>query len=580
MNNETKVVVFEGRNIDNYRISRGGEITSVFGNTLTVGKTGKVSLTIEGKRRSVLVDDILNETYVAENINEVYYNHETKNASFIRVHEILKSQGVENNEFFLALHNVDLLNINPHNPTNNKEVRAAVIEECRVNPWYFFREVARIFNPGGGGTPFQLHQANLANIYLSLRNIDTYTVTPRMTYSTVSAVTLLTWMSMFSKDATISLNDMHINNAFLIFDKIETTVALLPTYMRKHAKGFTQENKGTGVSPTIQHSNGSSIVIKNSPTNATQASTIARGNNAAIQLFDNFEFINHGVYLLLEGAPTHANSKTEEGGHSFRMLTSTVSEEGEGEAIHSLINDSVRWSNIFYDYEIEEELGYTQMETRRVIVYIEFSAGELDKDGDWVEDMSRSLFHDKIKIDREIHLIRGTVVEKVEEEDKGVELVHEWYIGTDAANTAAGLYNSLDLSLYDGNVPEVVKNDMLLDGFDVDAETFAPEMVRAYIIRYITELVVSGMPVRAFDVRSNNEHDTYFATFGTHNPLIVESLFATEVSFSTSYASTLFKVLRLPSITVENIKSICEHERLSAKSFHIMMQLLKGHHVE
>ena len=73
--------------------------------------------------------------------------------------------GVHNHAFLLALHDRTLVGVDPfdyENLSHEKIVRIAT--ECRVNPWYFFREVVRV--PAGSGDEACMLEANRGNIAL------------------------------------------------------------------------------------------------------------------------------------------------------------------------------------------------------------------------------------------------------------------------------------------------------------------------------------------------------------------------------------------------------------------------------
>ena len=67
----------------------------------------------------------------------------TKNRSFVHMARLLKSMGVKNHMFMLALIDQRLRKIDPFSPSITIEEVALVMQECELNPWYFFREVAR-----------------------------------------------------------------------------------------------------------------------------------------------------------------------------------------------------------------------------------------------------------------------------------------------------------------------------------------------------------------------------------------------------------------------------------------------------
>ena len=138
----------------------------------------------------------------------------TKNISFLKMYALLKTMGIKNNAFFLAVTQKDLLHIDPHTLTDpSEELAARIIYECKVNPWYWFREVCRVPAAGTDPIPFILHRGNLALVWTFYNNIDVYLVIPRQcgkTISTQSIVGHLMYfgtkrfnMAMLTKDTTL-----------------------------------------------------------------------------------------------------------------------------------------------------------------------------------------------------------------------------------------------------------------------------------------------------------------------------------------------------------------------------------------
>ena len=65
----------------------------------------------------------------------VYIHKETTNQSFIDMMYYLKSIGVQNNDFFLALLDTGLAGIDPRDPNLPTHMKARVLMECRLNYW-------------------------------------------------------------------------------------------------------------------------------------------------------------------------------------------------------------------------------------------------------------------------------------------------------------------------------------------------------------------------------------------------------------------------------------------------------------
>ena len=79
-------------------------------------------------------------------VNNIFYDWETSNVSFLQVAADLKKLGIKNNMFFLRLYDKGLQGIDPHGPiaAMTPELIQRIMAECIRNPWYYLREVCSI----------------------------------------------------------------------------------------------------------------------------------------------------------------------------------------------------------------------------------------------------------------------------------------------------------------------------------------------------------------------------------------------------------------------------------------------------
>ena len=130
--------------------------------------------------------------------NKICYQMSTTNKSFLHMHYLLKSMGIQNNRFFLALLDPDLAGISPFDPNLSFMMKQKVMREVRNNFWYFIREVVRVPAPGvPGGVPFGLHRANLAMYFCMMYNLDVFEEIPRQLGKTIAAVVRYLWIYNF-----------------------------------------------------------------------------------------------------------------------------------------------------------------------------------------------------------------------------------------------------------------------------------------------------------------------------------------------------------------------------------------------
>lgn len=130
----------------------------------------------------------------------IYYDFNTSNKSFLNMHKYLKIIGIKNNNFMLALHDKDLIGVDPWDIENLSCVmKEKILRECYNNFYYFIREVIRIPEAGGGYSRFHLNRANCAQSFLGLRYIDSIWLGHRYCRKTVSSEIFLQYMNIFHK---------------------------------------------------------------------------------------------------------------------------------------------------------------------------------------------------------------------------------------------------------------------------------------------------------------------------------------------------------------------------------------------
>ena len=91
-------------------------------------------------------------------------HYESKNESALVLAKKLQLMGIKNHLFFLALLDPALANVDPHADDLDEETMYRIGIECRRNPWYYFREVARA--PALAGTQSERVQFNRSNVCL------------------------------------------------------------------------------------------------------------------------------------------------------------------------------------------------------------------------------------------------------------------------------------------------------------------------------------------------------------------------------------------------------------------------------
>ena len=66
---------------------------------------------------------------------KIFIQMSTTNKSFIDMHYYLKSIGIQNNDFFLALLDTGLVGVDPRDPALPVHMKIRILRGCQLNYW-------------------------------------------------------------------------------------------------------------------------------------------------------------------------------------------------------------------------------------------------------------------------------------------------------------------------------------------------------------------------------------------------------------------------------------------------------------
>ena len=357
------------------------------------------------------------------------YDVDTPNISFIQTAVDLKKLGIKNNMFFLKLYDPSLRGVDPHSPflTNDQIIR--ITNECIINPWYFLRECARIPDQGNPqGVPYLLNRANLSSAWCFINGIDNYLVIPRQIGKTQSTIAILLWAFLLgTTNSEIMFLNMLAERAIENLGRLKDQRDLLPKFLQFKITFDDEGNeiKGTDNVKTLRNpSNGNSVVTKPSARSVEAAERIGRGSSQPIQYYDEFEFTNCIKTIMEAAGPafsTASDNAKRNNSMYGRILTSTPGDldSSAGQDALQIIEETCKWTEKFYDMDIEDVRDYIATNSGNHIVYIEYQYQQLGKDEAWFNKVCALLNNSKIKIQREIFLkrIHGSSLSPYEIED-------------------------------------------------------------------------------------------------------------------------------------------------------------------
>lgn len=282
----------------------------------------------------------------------------TKNTSFIRYCALLKTMGVQNHHWPLMLINTDLQGVDPYDPNLSRTQMEDIIVECKLNPWYFFREIAR--DPKG--TPdrpiiFRANRGNMALFWLFFNHITTILIQIRQTGKSFSTDVLMTYLlNVRCKKTEINLLTKDDTLRAANLERLKNIQLELPFYMRQKHRGDISNTEELSVKVLGNKYRGH--VPNKSP---KMALNVGRGLTSPIFQVDEAAFLfNVSISLPAAlAAGTAERDRARELGEPYGTIVTTTSgkkDDPDGAYIFKFVQESAEWNEKFMDAKNEDEL--------------------------------------------------------------------------------------------------------------------------------------------------------------------------------------------------------------------------------
>ena len=316
-------------------------------------------------------------------------HNSTKNRSFVRLANIYRSFGIKNHAFMLALINPALEHIDPHSPNLTLEQMSMIAAECKVNPWYYFREVARApAQAGSGAVPMDANRGNIALFWLFFNHVMTILIQIRQTGKSFSTDTLMSYLlNIAATNTQINLltKDDSLRRANI--QRIKEIFEELPPYLLQRTKDDTNNTEEI----TIMRRNNfyKTHVPQSSPKNAEK---VGRGLTSPIFHIDEAPFQPHIEVALpaaLAATGAAADKAKAAGGHYGTILTTTAGkiDDRDGLYIYNMVQGAAPWSEKFLDCINQEDLEKSvrnNSSDRLVRVNVTLNHRQLGKTDEWL----------------------------------------------------------------------------------------------------------------------------------------------------------------------------------------------------
>ena len=314
----------------------------------------------------------------------------TSNQTFLRYSQLLKKMGIENHLFPLTLLNTNLLGIDPWSDKLTESEIIQITTECRLNPWYYFREVVRVPAVAGAeDVPFRANRGNMALFWLFFNHITSLLIQPRQTGKSVSTDTLMSYLlaiGTINTKMSLLTKDEKLRTANVL--RLREILDGLPFYLRLRGKGDTYNTEKITVNAL-----GNSYITMVPQMSEKAAANIGRGHTIAINHVDEIAFITniHITLPALLAASSAAFDAAEQAGSPYGTIFTTTAgflSSKSGEYCKTKIYDQcLRWTEKLYDLEDEQDLRSTIMKNnpyKKTHVLLEFNHRQLGYTDDWL----------------------------------------------------------------------------------------------------------------------------------------------------------------------------------------------------
>lgn len=407
------------------------------------------------------------------------YDYETKNVSFYNMHVLLKKLGIKNNDEHLQLFDPTLRGVDPYSPLLTNEIKMRIDKECRLNVWYFFREVVRV-RINTDESYFDLNIGNYTNIWLMSRSMDFFFEQPRQTGKTYGVTTFLAYLLNFGGKG-INMTNVHYKEEKAKDNVLAVQKVLdgLPPYLQYHKMELGKEDPKTGAvkikaRPAMSKSSKKtldnrlfdnvikSVIVGMSEDNANNS---GRGNTDAIIFIDEITMIKFNFLLL--GAIGQANSTAKmnyhkAGLHHGMWMLGTpgflntphgrwMYENVVGKYVKLTVN-----TLFIFDMTADELSKWRDTQSISTVFHIKYSYDLLGYDEDWLYEKARN---ESVVVTRREILLNW-------EEEEGNNPFSKSVLNSlsNRANTVTGKkanYNGYDFLLYDNEDYAYHNNDLI-----------------------------------------------------------------------------------------------------------------------
>jgi hypothetical protein len=315
-------------------------------------------------------------------------DYNTTNKSFLRTVALYKKQGIENCEFILALYQPELSGVDPFDPNLTMEQQFMISRECKYNPWYFFREVARL-PPNAGTVPirFRANRGNIALYWSFFNHVDFGLLQPRQTGKSASTDVLMNGLMHIwceNTDIVLITKDIKLRNSNV--DRLKDMRDLLPDYLyRKNALDADNQELITCIRLGNKYK---TAVGRN---DKKEADKLGRGLTVPIMQFDELSYINWIAaslpVALSSGSAARLEAKNagQPYGNIFTTTAGSINSR-DGQYAYQFMTGGAPWTEHYFDQPNQAALKRVieKNSGSKPLIYGPFNHRQLGKTDEWL----------------------------------------------------------------------------------------------------------------------------------------------------------------------------------------------------
>lgn len=315
----------------------------------------------------------------------------TKNRSWVRLAHLYKQMGIRNHAFPLALINPELEDIDPHDPLLTREQILAIGFEISINPWYYFREVAKVPAQSGITTnPVEANRGNIALWWYFFNHVTVFLIQIRQTgksFSTDLLTSLL--LNVLCKNTKINLLTKDDKLRRENIGRIKDIMGALPYYLQLQ----TRSDADNGEEITV-NVNGNHFKTHLPQMNKQRALNAGRGMTTPIFLVDEGPFqpnIDLSIQAALP-AMSAAIEAAKENKEPYGVIMTTTAGElstPSGAYMYNLISGSKEHTETHFDAKDQEELHAivkAGSRNERLAVNVTLNHRQMGKTDEWLRE--------------------------------------------------------------------------------------------------------------------------------------------------------------------------------------------------